>query len=199
MQTPRNDDDPYAPTRVTPNDPAVELLEVGALCLELKCPPPDPNVAPAAPIVMVSRGLPPLIEPTDDDPRRPRFEECSPRSALVAADYLINHAIHRAPGLRASVELGSLIDQIWPALRDNAYDLIKPGPRASRMLRSWIAREVQDRVNEEIQLRREAARLHGLAQAQDVIKRLWAVASEESPAARAVSMASIAAEVRPFV
>lgn len=182
-----------------PNDPAVELLEVGALCLELNFPPPDPNVAPAPPIVMVSRGLPPPVEPDDDDPRRPRFETCSPRNALVAADYLIGHALARAPGLRASPELGSLIDQLWPAIRDNAYDLIKPGPRASRMLRHWIACEVQERVNEEIQLRREAARLHGLAKSQDVIKRLWAVASEESPAARAVSLASIAAEVRPFV
>ena len=190
-------------TQTLPNDDrrAVEMLEVGAFCLELNLPPSDPNAIPAPPVVMVGRGLPQPRDDLDaDDPRRAEFRECSPRAAIVAADYLIGHALKLARGeLRASVELASLVDAFWPALRDQAYQLMRPGARGSRQLRAYIEREVQDRLNEEIQVRREAARLHGLAQAHDTIRRLWAVASEESPAARAVSMASIAAEIRAFI
>jgi len=174
-----------------PNDPAVELLEAGSFCYQLELPPPGPHTAPAPPVVMVSHGIPPRTGPG--------IAECSPRNALIAADFLVTYALKRAPGLRASTELASLIDALWPALRDNAYDLIRSGPKASKLLRHYVENEVALRVQEDVLLRREAARLYGLAKSQDLIRRLWDVASEENVAARSVSMAALSAEVRPLL
>ncbi len=46
---------------------------------------------------------------------------------------------------------------------------------------------------------RDAARLSGLEAAQDTIRRLWQIAAEDNPQARAVALAAISGEVRQTI
>ena len=172
-------------------------------CSELQLGPTMP------PVVMVGPGYaPPALdaeERTDEQGRRRITQRrCSPENALMAADHLIGHALALAPHYQATRALGSLLDQLWPILQEQAYDLVHPdergdSSRCSKMLRHYIEREVKHRVNEQFVSQREAARLSGLEAAQDTIRRLWAICAEDNPAARAVALAAIAGEVRQTV
>jgi hypothetical protein len=59
--------------------------------------------------------------------------------------------------------------------------------------------EVELEVQEKFIEKQEIARQYGLRQSQDVIRRLWAIASEDNPSARATALAAIAGEVRGVV
>lgn len=166
---------------------------------------PGPHDLPITLMVMVGAG--PEIpdetqQPWTDENGQRHFppRACSPESAVRAAAHLIrcalaSHGILTTEG----VQLGAVVNSLWPVLRDQAYDLVMSRERGSKGLRSYVEREVQARVLEELASRREAARLAGLGQAQDTIRRLWAIASEDNPSARAVALAAIAGEVRSTV
>jgi hypothetical protein len=175
--------------------------ETPIFCSELHFPPVEGR-APMPPLVVVGafdagnigETVPDTID--EDGRRRSHARQCSPEAAIVAADYLVSHALMLAPYLANSRALGSLIDALWPVIRDRADELIRSGPEGSKMLRHYVEREVQFRTGEELATRREAARLAGINANADLINRLWNCCVEDNPSARAVALAAIAGEVR---
>ena len=178
-------------------------------CQEIRIAGPGGAAWP--PFVMVGPGYSePQSHPRDlfiDETGRvnPPVTSCSPAAALRAATHLVRWALvqvgERTAGLR---DLGWLVDELWPVLREQAYDLIHPdergdSKRCSKLLRHYVEREVQHRVTETLASQREAARLSGLEAAQDTIRRLWQIAAEDNPQARAVALAAISGEVRQTI
>jgi hypothetical protein len=176
-------------------------------------PPPEPEIfcselhfpategrAPMPPLIVVGAfdagGINEPVTVDEDGRQRSHARRCSPEAALIAADYLIGHALTLAPYLANSRAIGSLVDALWPVIRDRADELIRSGPDGSKMLRHYVEREVQFRTGEELATRREAARLAGINANADLINRLWNCCVEDNPSARAVALAAIAGEVR---
>lgn len=138
-----------------------------------------------------------------DDRSHVVAENCTATNAVIAADYLISHAMSMSDGRpgyhpRVSREaMSSMITTLWPELRHHVWDLAKPGAKEpNRLLQSWMQEEIRLQVQEKFIAQQEVARQMGLRAAQDTIRRLWAIASEDNPSSRATALAAVAGEVR---
>jgi len=147
----------------------------------------------AMPVVIVCAGL-----PEQNNSARP----CTARNAIIAADFLVNHALVMDPKLehvRIGGDLVSLFDALWPVFRHEMPRLVegeRGDPRRSAYLVGWLEREVSERVVEKTAGMREEMRLAAQHQTRGLIRRLWAAACEPDSTTRAVAVAALAAEVR---